>query len=157
METLLLVPSVPGSGASAYRHFGEVLLGKSERPRRAPGRPKCPDLPDQAGLTRPSGVTTLLLTYASALTRRSGLPIPKGTHDSQSKSPDRRCQRPDQGGAALRRSLAPHRPVELARAAGLDRRRRERSGGGRPVGRRRRPQQDAVAARRAAKSPDAGR
>src|SRR5437762_13388177 len=103
METLLLVPSVRFPGASAYPHFGEVLVGKSERLRRAPARPKCPDLPDQAGLTRPSGVTTLLLTYASALTRRSGLPIPQRTHDSQSKSPDRRGQRPDQGGVAIRR------------------------------------------------------
>src|SRR5690348_6434309 len=59
-----------------HRSFGEVLVGKAARPRALPAVPGALDLPVQAGgrgLTWTTGVTTLHLTYASALS----VPLPQ--------------------------------------------------------------------------------
>src|SRR5882672_7656633 len=118
METLLLADElapVDGGRISAFRRGSRRKIGE------AGARPRCsghPALPIRPGLTWLLVVTTLHLTYASAFpsTRR------RKNHDSQSQPTDRRRERPDQSGAADRRSAAARGAIEPARAAGLDRR-----------------------------------
>src|SRR4029079_15506264 len=98
---------------AAYRHFGEVLVGKSAGRAPGPGGPGEGGLPIRVGLTWLLAVTTLHLTYASAFpwTRR------RKNHDSQSQPTDRRRERPDQSCAPDRRFAAAGRAVHASSSA----------------------------------------